>query len=61
VNEGTVAHSRIIRAAGVGTTAIAPGQSVIVDLRGITAATYTVYCDQAGHIQAGETGKLTIA
>jgi plastocyanin len=61
VNEGAVAHSWIIQGAGVGTTAIAPGQSIIVDLRDIKPGTYTVYCDQAGHTQAGQTGKLTIA
>jgi len=61
VNEGAVAHSWIIQGAGVGTTAIAPGQSIIVELRDIKPGTYTVYCDQAGHTQAGQTGKLTIA
>jgi plastocyanin len=61
VNEGAVAHSWIIQGAGVGTTAIARGQSIIVDLRDIKPGTYTVYCDQAGHTQAGQTGKLTIA
>jgi plastocyanin len=61
VNDGAVAHSWIVQGAGVGTTAIAPGQSIIVDLRDIKAGTYTVFCDQAGHTQAGQTGKLTIA
>ena len=61
VNEGSVAHSWIIQGAGVGTTAIAPGQSIIVDLRDIKPGTYTVYCDQAGHTQAGQAGNLTIA
>lgn len=61
VNVGAVAHSWILKGAGVGTTAIAPGQSIIVDLRGIKAGTYTIFCDQAGHTEAGQTGKLTIA
>jgi plastocyanin len=61
VNDGAVAHSWILQGAGVGTTAIAPGQSIIVDLRDIKPGTYTVYCDQAGHTQAGQAGKLTIA
>lgn len=61
VNTGTVPHSWILQGAGVGTTAIAPGKSIIVDLRDIKPGTYTVYCDQAGHTQAGQTGKLTIA
>ena len=61
VNVGAVAHSWILQGAGVGTTAIAPGKSIIVDLRDIKPGTYTIYCDQAGHTQAGQTGKLTIA
>ena len=61
VNDGAVAHSWILKGAGVGTTAIAPGQSIIVDLRGIKPGTYTIFCDQAGHTEAGQTGKLTIA
>jgi plastocyanin len=61
VNDGAVAHSWILQGAGVGTTAIAPGQSIIVDLRDIKPGSYTVFCDQAGHSQAGQTGRLTIA
>ena len=61
VNDGAVPHSWILKGAGVGTTAIAPGQSIIVDLRGIKPGTYTIFCDQAGHTEAGQTGKLTIA
>ena len=60
VNVGAVAHSWILKGAGVGTTAIAPGQSIIVDLRGIKPGTYTIFCDQAGHTEAGQTGRLTI-
>ena len=61
VNDGAVAHSWILKGAGVGTTAIGPGQSIIVDLRGIKPGTYTIFCDEAGHTEAGQTGKLTIA
>jgi plastocyanin len=61
VNVGAVAHSWILQGAGVGTTAIAPGKSIIVDLRDIKPGTYTIYCDQASHTQAGQSGKLTIA
>ncbi len=61
VNDGAVAHSWILKGAGVGTTAIAPGQSIIVDLRGIKAGSYTIFCDQPGHTEAGQTGRLTIA
>jgi plastocyanin len=61
VNNGSVPHSWILKGAGVGTTAVAPGQSIIVDLRGIKPGSYTVFCDQAGHTEAGQTGRLTIA
>ena len=61
VNVGAVAHSWILQAAGVGTTAVAPGRSILVDLRDIKPGTYTIYCDQAGHTQAGQSGRLTIA
>jgi plastocyanin len=61
VNDGAVPHSWILQGAGVGTTAIGPGQSILVDLRDIKPGTYTIYCDQAGHTQAGQSGKLTIA
>lgn len=61
VNDGAVPHSWILQGAGVGTTAIGPGRSILVDLRDIRPGTYTIFCDQAGHTQAGQTGKLTIA
>lgn len=61
VNVGAVAHSWILQGPGVGTTAIAPGQSIIVDLRGIKPGTYRVFCDEPGHAEAGQVGKLTIA
>ena len=60
VNDGAIVHSWIIQGAGVGTAGIEPGGSIIVGLRGIAPGTYTVYCDQAGHTQAGQTGRITI-
>ena len=61
VNVGAVAHSWILMGAGVGTVAIAPGKSILVDLRDIGPGTYRIFCDQAGHTEAGQAGKLTIA
>ena len=61
VNVGAVAHSWILQGAGVGTVAIAPGKSILVDLRDIKPGTYRIFCDQAGHTEAGQSGKLTIA
>jgi plastocyanin len=60
VNDGAVIHNWIIRGAGVGTAELKPGQSIIVSLRGVEPGTYTVYCDQPGHVEAGQVGTLTI-
>lgn len=60
VNEGHVAHTWIVKDAGAGTPDLQPGQSIIVDLRGIAAGTYALYCDQPGHSAAGQSGILTI-
>jgi uncharacterized cupredoxin-like copper-binding protein len=49
-----------VKGAGVGTAELRPGQSIRVSLKGIKPGTYTVYCDQAGHAQAGQVGTLTI-
>lgn len=59
-NDGAVIHNWIVRGAGVGTAELKPGQSIIVSLKGIKAGTYTVYCDQPGHVEAGQVGTLTI-
>jgi plastocyanin len=56
----TVVHNWIVRGAGVGTAELKPGQSIIVSLKGIKPGTYTVYCDQPGHVEAGQVGTLTI-
>jgi len=60
VNDGAVVHTWIVKGAGVGTAGLAPGQSIIVDLRGIEPGTYTVFCDQPGHTMSGQSGTLTI-
>ncbi len=60
VNDGAVVHTWIVKGAGVGTAGLAPGASIIVDLKGIAPGTYTVFCDQPGHTQSGQTGTLTI-
>ena len=60
VNNGSVIHNWIVRGAGVGTAELRPGQLIIVDLKGIKPGRYTVYCDQPGHVEAGQVGTLTI-
>ena len=61
VNDGRVVHTWIVQGAGVGTTDIRPGRSVVLDLEGIPPGTYSVYCDQPGHAEAGQGGRITIA
>lgn len=61
VNDGTVVHNWIVKGAGVGTAELRPGQSIIVSLKGVKPGTYTVYCDQPGHVEAGQVGTLTIS
>ena len=60
VNNGAIVHSWILKGAGVGTAGIAPGGSIIVGLQGVAPGTYDIFCDQAGHTQAGQAGKITI-
>ena len=60
VNDGTLVHTWIVKGAGVGTAAIAPGQTVVLDLADVPPGTYMVYCDQPGHTQMGQMGTLTV-
>lgn len=60
VNDGTVVHTWIVKGAGVGTAGVPPHQSILVDLKDVAPGTYTVYCDQPGHTEQGQSGKLTI-
>jgi uncharacterized cupredoxin-like copper-binding protein len=60
-NEGALVHSWVIQGAGIGTAGIAPGRSFILTLKDLRPGRYIVYCDQAGHTQAGQSGVLIIA
>lgn len=60
VNDGAVVHTWIVKGAGVGTANVRPGQSAVLDLEDIQPGAYTVYCDQPGHTEAGQSGRLTI-
>lgn len=60
VNEGAVGHSWILKGAGVGTALVRPGQTVVLDFKDVPPGVYTVYCDQPGHTQSGQSGRLTI-
>lgn len=60
VNDGAVVHTWILKEAGMGTASVRPGQTVIVDLADVRPGSYTIYCDQPGHTQGGQAGKLTV-
>lgn len=60
VNDGALGHSWILKGVGVGTPEVMPGRSIIVNLRGVAPGTYAIYCDQPGHMAAGQSGMLTI-
>jgi plastocyanin len=61
VNDGAAVHSWILKGPGIGTAGIAPGDSLLVDLRRVAPGRYTIFCDQAGHTQAGQIGTLTVS
>ena len=60
VNQGVQPHSWILDKAGVGTAAVQPGTSQTLDLGGVAAGSYRVFCDQPGHVAAGQVGRVTI-
>jgi plastocyanin len=64
-NQGTVAHDLVVQDATgrtlVKTTLIQPGQSASLSLSGVSAGSYTVVCDVAGHKESGMKGTLTVS
>lgn len=61
VNQGALVHSWILQKAGVGTAGVAPGTTSQLDLSDVSPGRYVVFCDQPGHIAAGQIGTVTIA
>jgi plastocyanin len=59
VNKGTVIHTFVLAEANVTITAQA-GQSATGSFTAPAAGTYTFFCDQPGHKDAGMTGTLTV-
>ncbi len=59
VNKGTVKHTFVIDATKTTITADV-GQSATGSFTAPAAGTYTFYCDQPGHKDAGMTGTLTV-
>lgn len=53
VNDGAVEHSLVVPDLGKGTPDLQPGQEMDLDLRQAEAGEYYVFCDIAGHREAG--------
>lgn len=60
VNDGAVEHSLVVPDLGKGTPDLQPGQELDLDLRQAEAGEYYVYCDIAGHREAGMETTLTL-
>ncbi len=58
VNNGTVDHNFAVQGTDVRTEMIPPGGSAHLDLAGLAAGTYTVFCEVAGHQASGMQGML---
>src|SRR5689334_23381112 len=59
-NSGSAVHNFHVEGTDVATKDIAPGGSATVDLKGVKAGSYTVFCAVSGHRQAGMQAQLII-
>jgi FtsP/CotA-like multicopper oxidase with cupredoxin domain len=59
-NGGKIEHNLTIEGTNLSTKLLKPGESQTLDLKGVKAGTYTVFCNVAGHEAAGMKGTLTI-
>ena len=53
-----LAHDLVVN--GKGTRRLAPGQSQTVEIAGVLAGEYRMWCDVPGHANAGQVGTLVI-
>lgn len=60
-NRGTMAHTIGVRDTDIITASIPPGGTATVDLSGLDAGDYTLWCDIAGHLESGMSAPLTIS
>lgn len=58
-NDGTTVHDFAIEG-GLATPQLAPGESAELDLGGVEAGTYAVYCQLPGHRDSGMEAELTV-
>jgi len=63
VNGGTISHDLIVTDSSshrmAGSELISAGDSFVLSIDNLPAGTYTFFCDQPGHEQAGMKGTLT--
>ena len=63
VNGGTISHDLIVRDSSgnrmAGSELISAGDSAVLTIDDLPAGTYTFFCDQPGHEQAGMKGTIT--
>lgn len=59
-NAGSAEHNLIVRGTSVGTAALGPGASEMLDLSSLSPGTYEIFCDIPGHEGAGMVGSLVI-
>src|SRR5690242_801546 len=59
-NTGKTEHNLTVEDTNLSTKQLKPGESQTLDLKGVKAGTYNVFCNVAGHQQAGMKGTLTI-
>jgi FtsP/CotA-like multicopper oxidase with cupredoxin domain/plastocyanin len=59
-NSGSIAHNFYVDETDVHTSDLQAGESATLDLDGLEAGTYTVYCAVAGHKEAGMQASLVV-
>jgi FtsP/CotA-like multicopper oxidase with cupredoxin domain len=59
-NSGTATHNFNVQGTSIKTKDLAPGDTATLDLKGLKAGTYTVFCAVPGHQQAGMQGTLVV-
>jgi FtsP/CotA-like multicopper oxidase with cupredoxin domain len=60
-NGGTAAHTLGVMSSDLLTPSIPPGGTATLDLSSLEPGDYTLYCDIAGHLQAGMKAPLTVS
>ncbi len=59
-NEGTTVHDLAVEGEDASTPQMNPGDEVVLDLAGLAAGSYTVFCQLPGHRDSGMESDLTV-